>query len=128
MQIKVFGPGCARCKQTEQVVREAVAAVSHDLEVIKVDDLKEIMLSGVISMPAVLLDGEVKASGRVPEKGEVEAWIKEALGRQSSAANSSASSSGCSSGAATEPAESAAPTTSSYARKPRGGCGCGGRC
>ena len=124
MQIKVLGPGCARCKQTEQVVREAAAAISSDIEVVKVDDLKEIMLSGLISMPAVLLDGEVKTAGRVPEKGEVETWINEALGRQSS----SASSSDCSCDTPPEQETAPTPTASSYARKPRGGCGCGGRC
>jgi len=76
MQIKVLGPGCAKCKEAEQMVREAVAEAGVNATVDKVSDFAEIARCGVFSTPAVVIDGQVKCAGRVPAKKEILDWIK----------------------------------------------------
>lgn len=76
MEIKVFGPGCARCTETENRVKEVVAAKGgSDITVKKVSDLKEMMAAGILSTPAVMIDGVVKSTGKVPSREEIAAWI-----------------------------------------------------
>lgn len=76
MEIKVLGPGCPRCEQTEKNVKEAVAEVGVDAQVIKVTDAMEISNYGVFITPGVLVDGEVKSAGKIPSKDEIKTWIK----------------------------------------------------
>ncbi|MFP3983632.1 MAG: thioredoxin family protein [Desulfurivibrionaceae bacterium] len=76
MDIKVLGPGCRKCKQTEEVVREAVTEAGVDAEVTKVSDMMEIASYGVMGTPGVVVDGEVKCVGKVPKKQEVLDWLK----------------------------------------------------
>jgi len=76
MEIKVLGPGCVRCKETEKVVREAVAESGVDATVEKVTDMKQIVSYGLFTTPGVVIDGVVKVSGKVPTKAEVLAWLK----------------------------------------------------
>lgn len=80
MEIKVFGPGCARCVEAEGVVREAAALAGGDITVTKVSDFREIMAARIISTPAVMVDGDIKCTGRVPSGDEVTTWIEEAKG------------------------------------------------
>lgn len=75
MEIKVFGPGCAKCTETENLVKEVAAAKGGNITVQKVTDLKEMMAAGVMSTPAVSIDGVLKSTGKVPAKEEVAAWI-----------------------------------------------------
>jgi small redox-active disulfide protein 2 len=77
MEIKVLGPGCAKCHKTEEIVREAVAESGVEAEVIKISDTMEIAKSGVFGTPAVIIDGKVKAVGKIPTKDDVIKWIKE---------------------------------------------------
>ena len=76
MEIKVLGPGCAKCAQTEKIVREAVAEAGVDAAVEKVTDVMKIAGYGVFGTPAVVVDGEVKSVGKIPGKEDVKAWIK----------------------------------------------------
>ena len=75
MQIKVLGPGCAKCRTTEKNVREAVAETGVEATVDKVTDLMEIAAYGVFGTPAVVVDGEVKCVGKIPDKEEIKTWI-----------------------------------------------------
>jgi small redox-active disulfide protein 2 len=77
MKIKVLGPGCPKCEQTAKVVQEAVAAAGVEAEVEKVKDFQEIAKHGVMVTPAVVVDGEVKITGKVPSPQEVLSWLKE---------------------------------------------------
>lgn len=86
MEIKIFGPGCANCNETENLVKQVAAARDENITVQKVSDLKEMMTAGVISTPAVAIDGVVKSTGRVPSKEEIAAWIDGAAGSGPSAA------------------------------------------
>jgi len=75
MEIKVFGPGCAKCHKTEEIVREAVAESGVDATIHKVTDVMEIAKQGVFGTPAVVIDGDVKCVGKVPKKEEVLSWL-----------------------------------------------------
>jgi small redox-active disulfide protein 2 len=75
MDIKVLGPGCPKCKQTEQVVKEAVAEAGVQAEIEKVTGVLEIATYGVFGTPAVVIDGQVKSVGKVPSKKDVLAWL-----------------------------------------------------
>ncbi len=76
MEIKVLGPGCPKCLQTEKIVREAVAETGVDASIEKVADVMKIAQYGVFGTPAVVVDGNVKSVGKVPGKEEVKAWVK----------------------------------------------------
>ena len=75
MEIKVLGKGCQKCQQTEENIREAIAEASVDADVHKVTDLMEISKYGVLLTPAVVIDGEVKSTGKIPTTEEIKAWI-----------------------------------------------------
>jgi small redox-active disulfide protein 2 len=75
MKITVYGPGCAKCKQTEDLVRRVVAELGADVEVEKVSDIQAMVMAGVMSTPAVAVDGQMKMAGRVPTPDDVRAWI-----------------------------------------------------
>jgi small redox-active disulfide protein 2 len=76
MEIKVLGPGCPRCKQTEQNVKDAVAETGIDATVEKVTDVMEIAGYGIFVTPSVVIDGQVKCVGKIPSKAEIKAWIE----------------------------------------------------
>lgn len=75
MKITVFGPGCTRCKKTEDIVREALGAAGIDAAVEKVSDWQAITAAGVIATPAVAVDGAIRVMGRIPTIDEVRGWI-----------------------------------------------------
>ena len=79
MEIKVLGPGCPKCQQTEKIVKEAVAETGADAQVEKVTDAMKIAGYGVFGTPAVVVDGEVKCVGKIPTKEEVKGWISKTL-------------------------------------------------
>lgn len=87
MIIKIFGPGCARCTEAENLAKAVAAAKGGDITVQKVSDLKEMMAAGVMSTPAISIDGVVKSTGRVPTKEEIAAWIDGAAGSAAPAAS-----------------------------------------
>lgn len=75
MEIKVLGPGCPRCEETEKHVKEALAEVGIKSSVEKVTNPMEIAKHGVFGTPAVVIDGEVKSVGKIPSKDEIKSWI-----------------------------------------------------
>jgi small redox-active disulfide protein 2 len=79
MIIKVFGPGCAKCKQTEEVVHKAVTETGVEAMVEKVSDIQAILALGILSTPAVTVDGAIKLSGRVPTVNEVKQWLEKEI-------------------------------------------------
>lgn len=66
MNIKILGSGCPSCKRLESNVLLALAAINKDAEVEKVTDIRDIMSYQVMATPALVLDGRVMFSGRVP--------------------------------------------------------------
>jgi small redox-active disulfide protein 2 len=75
MEIKVLGPGCPKCEETEKLVKEAVAESGMDVSISKVKDITEIAKHGVFMTPAVVVDGEVKCVGKIPSKDDIKGWI-----------------------------------------------------
>ncbi len=76
MDIKVLGPGCPKCNQTEKVVREAITEAGVEAQIEKVTGAMEIAGYGVFGTPAVVVDGEVKSVGKIPKKQEILGWFK----------------------------------------------------
>jgi small redox-active disulfide protein 2 len=66
MHIEVLGPGCANCVTLEQRTRDALAQLGEEATIEKVTDTARIMGYGVMTTPALVLDGKVVVSGRVP--------------------------------------------------------------
>jgi len=75
MKITVYGPGCAKCKHTEELIRKIIAETGATAEVEKVGDIREMVKAGVMSTPAVAVDGVLMMAGRVPRPEEVKAWL-----------------------------------------------------
>ncbi|MBU1344741.1 MAG: TM0996/MTH895 family glutaredoxin-like protein [Proteobacteria bacterium] len=75
MEIKVLGPGCAKCKKTEQLIQEVVKETGSDASVEKVTDMMQIASYGVFSTPSVIIDNQVKCTGKVPKKEDIKAWL-----------------------------------------------------
>ncbi len=71
MEIKILGTGCPKCKALEQVTRDVVAENKLDANVTKVEDIMDIMKFGVMTTPALVVDGKVVMKGHVPSKEEV---------------------------------------------------------
>ena len=70
-QIKVLGPGCAKCKTTYTNVMEAVKQLGIEAEVIKIEDIEEMMKYNVLSTPVLMIENEIKIRGRVAEIKEI---------------------------------------------------------
>ena len=71
MKIEVLGPGCARCVTTEKNVREALKQLGMSAEVSKVTNVAEFAKKGVMFTPGVIVDGQVKFSGKIPTVDDI---------------------------------------------------------
>lgn len=71
MRIQILGMGCAKCEKLEERTRKAAAESGLDIQIEKVKDLQQIMAFGVMVTPALVVDGVVKVSGRVPMVDEI---------------------------------------------------------
>ena len=76
MEITVLGMGCPKCKRLEALAHEAVSEANVEATVTKVQDMDAILAYDVTTTPALVIDGEVRASGRLPRKDEIVAWIQ----------------------------------------------------
>ena len=75
MKIEILGTGCPKCKQLEANARKAVDESEKKAEIVKITDIAEIMNYGVMSTPALVIDGEVKCYGRVADVKEIKGWL-----------------------------------------------------
>ena len=75
MKIEILGTGCAKCRATEKIVKKAVEELGIQAEVVKVEDLQDIINRGVMMTPAVVVDGEVKIVGHQPNVEEIKKII-----------------------------------------------------
>jgi len=75
MEIKVLGPGCAKCNKTEKLVREVIKETGVDASVEKITDMMQIASFGIFGTPSVIVDGEVKCTGKVPKKTDIKTWL-----------------------------------------------------
>jgi small redox-active disulfide protein 2 len=77
MDIKVLGTGCSKCRTLKERVCQTLSVLEIDAEVQEVKDINKIMEYDVFITPALLINGKVKASGRVPSSEEIKAWLLE---------------------------------------------------
>lgn len=75
MKIEILGSGCPKCKQLEANARKAIEETKKKAEIVKVTDINEIINHGVMATPAIIIDGKLKASGRIPEVEEIKKWL-----------------------------------------------------
>jgi len=71
MKIEILGTGCAKCKTLYENVKKAVDESGKTAEIVKVEEIPKIMAYGVMSTPALVIDGQVKFSGKVASIGEI---------------------------------------------------------
>lgn len=71
MKIEILGTGCAKCRNLYENTRKALEESGKTAEVVKVEDIPSIMKYGVMSTPALVIDGKVKFSGKVASVGEI---------------------------------------------------------
>ena len=75
--VKVLGSGCAKCHTTVELVKQAAADAGVAIELEKVEDMAAIVGYGVMSTPAVVVDGKVVHAGGVPDKAKITGWLRE---------------------------------------------------
>jgi small redox-active disulfide protein 2 len=75
MKIKILGTGCAKCSKLYAEAERAIAHSGVNAELEKVEKIEEIIKYGVMAPPALVLNEEVKSSGRIPQSGEIVTWI-----------------------------------------------------
>lgn len=76
MKIEILGTGCPKCKVLEENAKKAVSESGKKVDVIKITDISKIIEYGVMTTPGIVIDGKVKASGRVAEVKEIKDWLK----------------------------------------------------
>ena len=76
MKIEILGTGCPKCKKVTENTEVAVKELGIEVEIVKVQEINEIMKRGVMLTPAIAIDGEVKASGKIPSVDEIKKWIE----------------------------------------------------
>jgi len=76
MKIQVLGPGCSKCRKAFEVVEAFVREKGLAHDVVKVEDIEEMLKLGVLSTPAVVIEGKVVLKGRVPRRRDLEKLIK----------------------------------------------------
>ena len=78
MKIQILGTGCAKCNALKMATEQAAQSLGLQYELEKVTDLKQIMAFGVMMTPALVVDGRVKVSGKVPSLDELKSILKPA--------------------------------------------------
>jgi small redox-active disulfide protein 2 len=83
MKVKVLGAGCPKCKKLYAEAEKAIASsgVKADLE--KVEKIEEIIKYGIMATPGLVINEEVKASGRIPKSEEIASWIQASTAKES---------------------------------------------
>ncbi len=75
MNIKVLGPGCPKCKTTYNNTLEAVKQLGMEIEVVKIEDIEEMMKYNVLTTPVLMINEVAKIKGRVAEIKEIKELI-----------------------------------------------------
>lgn len=78
MIIKILGSGCPKCQKLEQNAKKAVEELGlKDVELEHIYDIDKIVEMGAALTPAIMIDGEIKAEGRIPDVEEIKGWLQE---------------------------------------------------
>jgi len=82
MNIKILGPGCARCHHLGKTTREAVKELGIDAEIEEVKDINKIMEYPILTTPGLVVNGQLLCAGRVPSKAELTQLIADAMAKE----------------------------------------------
>lgn len=77
MEIKVVGAGCKSCKNLLKATEEAVKELGSDAEIIYVTDMADIIATGIMRTPGLIVNGKIKSMGRVPSVKDIKQLITE---------------------------------------------------
>jgi small redox-active disulfide protein 2 len=77
MEIKILGTVCARCNRLEELTREAAGELGLQAHITRVTDMPAILAYPIIGTPGLVINEELKMSGRLPRKEEIINWLKE---------------------------------------------------
>lgn len=75
MKLEILGTGCPKCKRLSELTAEAVTELGISAEILKVDQINDIIDRGVMMTPALTVNGKVVVAGRVPSKDEIKNWL-----------------------------------------------------
>ena len=75
MRIEIFGPGCPRCRKTEELIAETIKKIGVEAEIVHVTDLNEMIERGIMMTPAVMIDGVKKIEGKIPTEAQIRQWF-----------------------------------------------------
>ena len=76
MKIEVLGPGCPKCNATLEKVKKALSELGKTAEVVKVTDINQMIELGVMSTPALIIDGKLMVQGKIPNVQHIKDWIQ----------------------------------------------------
>ena len=76
MKIEILGSGCPKCRSLTALVERVVKETGAAAEIVKVEDIAEIVKRGVLSTPVLVIDGETKSVGKAPSGNEIKKWIE----------------------------------------------------
>ena len=76
MKIEILGTGCPKCKKLTELTEEVINELGVSAEIIKVTDINKIIDYGVMVTPALVINGDIKVAGKIPEKEEIKKWIE----------------------------------------------------
>jgi small redox-active disulfide protein 2 len=77
LKVTIYGPGCARCFETERRVRMVVERLGIEAEIRKETDFAAMAKAGALTTPAVAVNGMLRSSGRIPNEDEIHDWMAE---------------------------------------------------
>lgn len=73
--IKVLGSCCAKCGTTAKLIQQVAAENGVTIELEKIEDMQSIVAYGVMSTPAVVVDGKVAIAGAIPDRATILSWL-----------------------------------------------------
>ena len=77
MKIEILGTGCPKCQKLYDAAKDAVERSGVQAEVVKVTKIKDILKYGVMVTPVLVIDGQVKAAGKIPSSNEIVKWLRQ---------------------------------------------------
>lgn len=79
MEIIVFGTGCLKCEELEQNCKDIIHELGIDAQLVKISDTEEMFARGVLMTPALMINGKLLVSGKVPTRSTLRSWIQKAI-------------------------------------------------
>jgi len=76
MKIEVLGAGCAKCQKTVEKIKDIMSKNGYNAELVKIEDINEIISRGVLSTPSVFVDGKQMLAGHIPDEKMIISWFK----------------------------------------------------